>query len=177
MKIQNIFFSLTASCIAVLCLFACHKDTNTTTVVKVGCMDVHATNYDSTANQSGTCHYAIEAFTGKYALVDTLFFLRQTGATSYTPDTSVTYDTIAVSMASYDSIIFDTLIRNYSQYPNRYKIDLNTGYFSSSYSTDYTYSTERGTFSGNQLDYKTITTCTPSSYRNTSRHMVGAKIN
>ncbi len=180
MKFKNILCSISVSTLIVFSLLACHKDTGFTFVPKVGCMDPLATNYDSTANQRGTCHYVMDTLAGRYAVVDSYFYLKQTSATSYASDTLVFHDTLTVTVIAFDSIAFDTLKRYPSPFPHHYQLNQANGTFYENRSYGYDYSEvniiDSGQISGNKLVFKTQTIRPYYSPATSSRHLIGFKL-
>ncbi len=162
-----------------LAVTSCQKRGNHPDVklAHIGCMDKNATNYDSAANTIGTCHYTIEALTGTYAVVDSYFYLKQTGLTSFVPDTVIKLDTIIVSLVSYDSLSFNKLIEHSSPVSTHFKINMSDSTFSYYKGDEYISTSALGTLAGNQLKYSTSTLYCYSSRDNKSRHIKGYKIN
>ncbi len=157
---------------------ACNKDSDkNATTTRIGCMDSYATNYDALANVAGTCQYEIDALAGAYAVVDSYFYLKQTGPTTYAPDTVVSQDTIVVSVVAHDSLNFSKLINNGSSAPTHFKVNKTDGSFSYYNSTSYVITTSSGLLTNNKLEYTTSTTCTPLTSNNNSRHIHGVRVN
>ncbi len=123
---QNLKFILVIVC-AFMFFAACKRSNNKNLVT--GCKDPKALNYNSKADVSAPCSYAISGYAGRYYMADTEIYYKR----DYTHcwyDTIYSHYYINCSVVCNDSMYFDTLIRCPYCASKNIVVSSDNGYFS-----------------------------------------------